>query len=276
MVINNNNVACCLCVRNCESYLTDIFKNLDLLSNEFLQFNVIFVYNDCSDNSEQLLQTYKNSKNFNVILINFTSNNSSFRTVRIANARNLCIDIIYNQLKNIDFHFMIDADDVNISPWNIQLIKKYINEDTWDSISFNREYYYDIWALLFKNYKHHAWGYCHPNAGCVITLMKKDIKKSLKNLESEIDLLDCYSAFNGFAIYRTEKFKNIKYDGIYSNIKQFISENDKQHTLEYIQNRIPINIKINENCFELCEHLYYHLSAIKFNNCRIRISKYCL
>ena len=106
--------------------------------------------------------------------------------------------------------------------------------------------------------------------------MKKDIKYALKNLDFENDLLDCYSAFNGFAIYRTEKFKNIRYDGIYSNIKQFISENDKQQTLKYINDRLPVNVEINEDCFELCEHLYYHLSAITYNNCRIRISKYCL
>jgi len=35
-----------------------------------------------------------------------------------------------------------------------------------------------------------------------------------------------------------------------------------------------VNLEINENNVESCEHLFYHLSAIKENNCRIRISKF--
>ena len=34
------------------------------------------------------------------------------------------------------------------------------------------------------------------------------------------------------------------------------------------------DVEINENKVESCEHLFYHLSAIKENNCRIRISKF--
>ena len=54
---------------------------------------------------------------------------------------------------------MIDADNVNISPWKISNITKYLDNDDWDSLSFNRSRYYDIWALLYGNIRHHCWGY---------------------------------------------------------------------------------------------------------------------
>ena len=31
---------------------------------------------------------------------------------------------------------------------------------------------------------------------------------------SDGELLNCYSAFNGFAIYKTQRFKDTRYDGI--------------------------------------------------------------
>ena len=134
-------IACCLCVRNCDKHLPKIFENLDLLSNEFLHFHVIFVYDNCQDDSPILLEQYKEKSAFNVHIINNDGNDDPNRTVRIANSRNKCLDVIYNDIKDLDYHIMIDADDVNEKKWNIDLIKCYLMEDTWDSLSFNRRHY---------------------------------------------------------------------------------------------------------------------------------------
>jgi hypothetical protein len=171
---------------------------------------------------------------------------------------------------------MIDADDVNIEKWDLEVIKKYLNDETWDALSFNRKVsgYYDIWALAFEDYKHHCWGFIPP-AQCrgICKKMADDITNKLNTL-SEYELLECWSAFNGFAIYRTYKFRDIKYDGSYENIKNIINNEEREITLNKLKNELEIPyLYINENYIECCEHLYYHFSAIQKNNARIRISK---
>jgi len=278
------NIACCLCVRNCEKFLTNIFKNIDLLKNNYNLYTII-VYDNCKDNSEKIIKEYQ-TKNVDKVYISKIENTSTYRTVRIAKARNECLNILYNQIKDIDFHIMLDADNVNTNTWNMDIINKYLNNfdnDNWDAISFNRKNYYDIWALLYDDFKHHCWGYKekeNPNkvSNKVTQYMKDDIANKLNKLKiSSQNSMQCFSAFNGFSIYKTQKFKDILYDGIYKNIKSLITDNERLQTLNFIKNKINNNnIYIDEKLTPHCEHIFYHLSAIKKNNCVIKISKFCL
>ena len=269
-------IVCCLCVRDCEKYLKDIFFNLDSLGNKLscLNFYIIFIYDNCIDNSSILLDEYKQNSKFNVIVINNENNTSKLRTVRISNSRNICLDIIENEIKNVDYHIFIDADDVNISIWDVDIIKDYIYNDNneWDILSFNRENYYDIWALLYDDFKHQCWGF---NTVLNITYMQNDIIDKLNNLDED-KLFECISAFNGFAIYRTNKLKNIKYDGTYESYDTLFSNEDKQNTLNKFKIELKLSnlefIEINKD-YDCCEHLYYNIIASRQNNARVRISK---
>lgn len=175
--IANKNVACCSTIKNCSYYLIGLFHNLETLGNYFNNFYIILVYDNCDDNSEQLLNMYKKSSKHNVIVVNNEHNNSKYRTERIANSRNVCLNIIYNEIKDVDFHMMIDADNVNHFKWNINLILYYLTKDNWDSLSFNRDYYYDIWALSYDNFRYHCWGY-NDYSNDVVAYMGKEIKKN--------------------------------------------------------------------------------------------------
>ena len=264
------NAACCLCVRDCEPYLYDIFNNLNNLRALFNDFHIIFVYDNCTDNSAQMLQQYKSTvKNNTNVIVSHITNNSPHRTVRIANARNKCLELMKGL--NIDFHFVIDADNVNTSPWNLSIVQHYLTDDRWDSISFNRRpCYYDIWALLYDDYKHHCWGYfgsCDP----VVSHMQIDISLKLRNLKS--DLYQVYSAFNGFAIYRTERFKGVKYDGLYKNFKPLLNDADRYKTQLILKHRLGMpDLTINDSMIEHCEHLYYHITS----KAKIYVSKHFL
>jgi glycosyltransferase involved in cell wall biosynthesis len=79
----NIKVCCCLCVRNCEKYLPKIFENLDLLSKEFSNFYVVFVFDNCYDQSELLLREYKEKSKIDVFIIHNENNNSPYIAVRI-------------------------------------------------------------------------------------------------------------------------------------------------------------------------------------------------
>ena len=266
------NIALCFCVRNCGKYLPDIFKNIELLKT--LNYNIfcIFVYDNCSDNSENLLFDYKRKYNDNVIIKKIL-NTSRLRTVRVAKARNVCMYVVYNELKNIDFHIMIDCDDIGAPKWNIDIIDKYLNNfdgDNWDCITFNKKDYYDIWALLYDDFKHHCWGF-GKESRAVIGVMKQNIVNKIQNSES--NNIQVISAFNGFGIYKTQRFEGFYYDGLYANFRPLVTNMERMKTIEAFK-----KLNLNVNLFltpECCEHLFYHLSAVKQGRI-IKISKFII
>uniref|UniRef100_A0A6C0J3P6 Glycosyltransferase n=1 Tax=viral metagenome TaxID=1070528 RepID=A0A6C0J3P6_9ZZZZ len=263
------NIAFLITLKNYDRFLK-YFNKLKYFPN----LTVIFVYDD-NDKLDNKFTNFKKESKFKVIYKKI-KNTSKFKTIRISNARNKCLEIL-DKLKHIDYHFVIDCNKINCMEWNINIFKKYLKEDTWDCLSFNRWKYYDIWALMYENIYHHCWGYNSRNI-CkkVIKVTKNDIKKKLSELKNN-ELFPCLSAFNGLAIYRTKKFKGIKYDGEYKNLKTIISDEQRDKTLNFLKNKWCLRdkkLEINENKVESCEHLFYHLSAIKENNCRIRISKF--
>jgi hypothetical protein len=78
------------------------------------------------------------------------------------------------------------------------------------------------------------------------------------------ELIPVYSAFNGFSIYKTDKFVNCKYDSKI-NLSLF-----PRSIIEKEQEITGCNIiHIMEGD---CEHRHFHLESIQKNNARIRIS----
>ena len=108
----------------------------------------------------------------------------------------------------------------------------------------------------------------------LLILPREDIQLRLKEMPIDT-LFECYSAFNGFGLYRTKKFRNIKYDGTYHSIKTLITDDERRSTLDFFKT-IVSDIELDESKIEQCEHIYYNMSAIKNNNARIRIAKDCI
>ena len=267
-----------------------IFKNIDRL-REHHQVFCIFVYDNCNDQTANRLLKYKqvHDSSSNVHIEELQGNNSKLRTVRIANGRNRCLEILetHEKYMDCDFHIMLDMDDVNAKPWNIDRINQYIDnfdQDDWDSISFNRDPYYDIWALMIDDFDHHVWGfgeYSRP----LVQYMKKYMKRKLDNCPQTVNSVDCRSAFNGFAIYKTHKFKDIRYDGTYSGFlkENLVSDKERQDCLEKYKIHLKNNnLRMKQCSFpflhsdEHCEHLYYHNMAIQKRDCKIKISKFSI
>lgn len=273
------NVAICSTIRNCGEHLPFIFENIQLLKSS-INFNIfcIFVYDNCTDNTEELLINYQKDNKESVIIEKII-NDSPLRTVRIAKARNACLEIVYKKLENISFHIMIDSDEIGVAKWNVDVINKYLNNfdnDDWDCISFNKNYYYDIWALLYDDIKHNCWGF-GKNSMNVVVEMGKDISNRLKKCKS--NSIKVISAFNGFAIYKTQRFEGFYYDGLYDNFKTLVTDEERNKTRKYLK-KYSINTKCEEinviyQNYEHCEHLFYHLSAFKKGRI-IKISKFMI
>jgi hypothetical protein len=91
------------------------------------------------------------------------------------------------------------------------------------------------------------------------------------NLLKEGELLPCISSFNGFSIYKTEKFLNCLYDGrVRLNIipkKYLLSHSNASKSSLIFKDYGHVNGK-----HEDCEHRIFHIMARQKNGAKIRIS----
>ena len=136
--------------------------------------------------------------------------------------------------------------------------------DKWDALSFNRRFYYDIWALsiepFFVNWADDKRPFENPE---VTQMMHEYITQKLKKSNG---LVECISAFNGFAIYKKAKFIKSHY------------EPDVRTTLAVMppvwveQTSRVLNRRIHTNWLEDCEHRHFHMKAVLEGGAKIRIA----
>jgi hypothetical protein len=255
---------CCICgtIKNIEKYLNKNLQNMELIGSLFEDYVIILYYDHSSDNTLQKIKDYQNKNNKLQIIIN-NDVPLHYRTHRIAKGRNECISMIKDKYSDYEYFVMMDCDDKCAYNMRLPLLKNYLtNDNNWDSLSFNHPAgYYDSWALSKRPFVvscHHF-----KNPGLAQEIIERIIKKTPKD-----KLIQCLSAFNGFAIYKTEKFIDCVYDGTFR--------------LDYIpKNLILENIRAAGKIYisqdkEDCEHRHFHFSAVFKNNARIMISPHCL
>jgi hypothetical protein len=251
----------CGAVKNCAPFLQRVFKNIEQLGSLFDDYEIVVYCDRSNDNSYKLLKEYgkKNSRltfYFNPIPV------SKFRTHRIAHARNECIKMFYTKFHDYPYFIMMDFDDVCSKPVNIDVLKKYLQEDTWDALSFNKNPYYDTWALSIHPF---VVSYRHVQNQENRTRYIQDI------LQNSNGLVSCMSAFNGFAIYRASKFVNCHYDGILR--LDLFPQSYLNHVMNITRNRFKFKKPGEESSvLEDCEHRSFHLMAINKNKARIMIA----
>jgi len=263
----------CGCVKNCAKYIDSVFANILEISKIFLNFKIVIAYDESTDNTLDKLNEYKN-KLGNVIII-MNNNKSNIRTENISNARNSIIEFITSDiLYSYEYFIMMDFDDVCSGKLDISVLLKYLNRNDWDALSFNKKNYYDIWALSFEPYICSCFQFDHYSSkgNEVVNLMKKEIVDKLSSI-NENQLLEVYSAFNGFSIYRTSKFINCKYEYLVSKNFKYISK-EKYYEIIHMLNssgKLTSNIYWNNRPSD-CEHRHFHLESKNKNNAKICIS----
>ena len=256
---------CCICgtVRNCEKYLDKVFNNIEQISSLFSDYIILIYYDNSDDNT---LTVLKNYQNLNPKLIYYVNTDPivfswNTRTFNIAKGRNWCIQTIKCFYSDWEFFIMMDFDDVCSDNIKLDVLSKNLIRNDWDSLSFNKKNYYDMWALSLYPYIHSC---LHFNIGQFngVDLTRRNFNQVLLKTPQN-SLIKCYSAFGGFAIYRTNKFLNCKYD---SKCRLDLIPN---HLLEKYINLVK---KITNSLSVDCEHRAFHYEAILLNNARIRIS----
>ena len=250
---------CCICgtVRNCGKYLNKIFENMEQIGGIFEDYVIIFYYDQSNDDTLQQIKDFQ-KRNSKVIFYNNTGEMLPYRTHRLALGRNKCLELIRQEYSDYEYFIMMDCDDRCAKNMKINLLKNYLTRYDWDALSFDHpDGYYDTWALSIGPY---VLSCHHLTNGLKCQKYVSDLIK----LTPRQRLIACYSAFNGFAIYRTNKFLNCHYDGRFR--VDYIPANLIKQNLLYAGGFNGGQRK------EDCEHRFFHFQSIKKNGARIRIS----
>jgi hypothetical protein len=265
----------CGCARNSGKFLPKVFNNIKIIAELFEDYHIVIAYDNSDDNTYEILQEYKSLYGEKMQILLNPNQLTLSRTQNISNARNTLIDYVYNPSNpNYEYFIMMDMDDVCSGQINIDALKYNLSRTDWDSVSFNRNFYYDIWALSIDPFYISCWHWSkewiHGTPYFAI-LMKSFIEQSIA-ATSKMELLDCKSAFNGFAIYRKSKFENCVYKNSFIENLEFLSYNEIENN-NRVFNRYDKSIKfIWTHVDDDCEHKHFHFQAIEKNKAKIKIS----
>ena len=204
---------CCICgtVKNCGPYLQKVLSNMVKIGSLFNDYQIVIYYDKSNDNTLDILKRYQQENSRILFYVN-SKPMSPFRTHNLAIARNFCLNFVRENREKFPFFIMMDCDDVNCKEVNTDILKKYLYRNDWDGLSFNTDpKYYDVWALSIYPF---CFSYNHFNNNYKFHhIITNYIDILLKAAKKENKLLECISSFNGFSIYRTNKFLNTYYDG---------------------------------------------------------------
>ena len=262
---------CCICgpVKNCGPYLRKVFDNIEKIGSLFDDYKIVIFYDKSNDNTLDILKEYQ-LKNPRLLFYVNKNPTTPFRTHNIAYARNHCLKYIRENVKTFPYFIMMDFDDVNCKNVDVEPLRRSLNRGDWDGLSFNSSpQYYDIWGLSIWPY---CFSYNHFNDNYNYHGIIKDyVMRKLLSLKPG-QLLPCISSFNGFSIYRTNKFLKTYYDGrVRSDLfsKEFIQAHAKAQKSRTLVYRDYGHIK---GRYEDCEHRAFHQMARQNSGARIMIS----
>tara|TARA_B100001758_G_C18400652_1_gene608766 strand:- start:1104 stop:1925 length:822 start_codon:yes stop_codon:yes gene_type:complete len=249
----------CGCVKNCEQYLNNVFKNIEQIQKLFEKSRIIISFDISNDFTLKRLIELKKYFDIDIIINKDALTNS--RTVNIERARNKILNKIYNEYSDYTYFIMIDMDDVSSKPINVNVLQEVFREDKiniWDGLFFNNANYYDFWALNFKDFQYSCWH--SSNVKRLINLMNKEFKQESEGKE----FIECQSAFGGFGIYKINRFINCNYRSLI-DLTLFNTQSIKN-----VYEKYGIQYIFNPNIYD-CEHRYFNLNAIRQNNVRLFI-----
>jgi predicted O-linked N-acetylglucosamine transferase (SPINDLY family)/ssDNA-binding Zn-finger/Zn-ribbon topoisomerase 1 len=282
-IINNSeklkNVYICGTLNNCTVFLDKVFSNIDKLIGLFNDYKIIICYDNMNEKSLDKLE--KKKAKYNMELIHVLENEDIFhidmRSQRISNARNEYLKYIRKENKD-DFEYFIvmDMDDVCAGNIDLHAITHHLkNNSLWDALSFNKPHYYDIWALSIEPYLLSCWHF--PYSKDIVHAMENYVSDKLNTLD-KYDLLECQSAFNGFAIYKKSKFIDCEYNWRIKNIRNYVNNDQVKKNEEALGKTFSINTSYHSGVHAMtdCEHRQFHMEAIRKHNAKIRISPICL
>lgn len=227
-------------VKNCQNTIAKDIERLKSSVPVCKSLEFLIIESDSSD--QTILELSKLSTkidNFKFISLGNLADKLPSRTQRLAFCRNVYVEEIEKNFKDVSYVIISDLDDIN-KKLNIDSINSCFNRLDWDMCAANQKGpYHDIWAL-----KHNLWNPADPYKQIAffkpfsysflnkyLNIYSKMIKIPMNNNWIQVE-----SAFGGIAIYKRQCFDfGARYKGI------------------------------DELGNEVCEHISFHEDLVKMN-----------
>lgn len=180
-----------------------------------------------------------------------------FRTGRLSRGRNSCLylvrDIVDKKNQSWDdiIFVNIDLDDINGYPFRTDVFQNALlpeNLKEWDVLTFNRDPYYDYWALRYSGYDLNIMVH-GGKAGWWKFTVHKEFGESILN-PSPLKWFPVYSAFNGIAFYKLNYTRHCRFNG--------------EHAWDD-------STTVNHTYVEDCEHVAFQKCMGNKNNAKVVI-----
>ena len=227
-------------VKNCQNTIAKDIERLKSSIPKYKSLEFLIIESDSSD--QTILELSKLSTkidNFKFISLGKLSDKLPSRTQRLAFCRNVYVEEIEKNYKDVSYVIISDLDDIN-KELNINSITSCFNKSGWDMCSANQNGpYFDIWAL-----RHDLWNPVDPYkqlsffksfSNSIINKYANIYSKMIK-IPINNDWIQVESSFGGIAIY-------------------------KRHCFDFGARYIGLDKLGNE----LCEHISFHKELVKMN-----------
>jgi hypothetical protein len=266
-----------LCVKDNAVGLPKVFDNIHHIRHLFTECAVIAYYDRSNDNSLELTRSLGKRYGITTIVLNAdaTLTTDGMRTVKIARARNGVLSELYTNPAFSDYELfaMMDSNDHScqgdVCP---DVIRRYLTREfygEWDSLSFARKPYYDLWAYSSGAFQIGCW--CYPpgalgggtTASRYQDMMKQQINATILASENAGKLVEVDSAFCGFALYKKDVFRGCHYNGMNSTKymdPKLLGENMRMFRLT----------RNHQKCD--CEHRHFHMMAKQLRGAKIMVA----
>ena len=266
------------CAKNCGPHIAPVFENIAKIATFFDDVRIVIALGQSEDDTLFALNLMR--AKYPHLSITFIYNPDGekmpIRPQRIAASRNTLLTHIRNTRddggKKWTHMVMLDMDNVSSSPIDTEVFRITLRQDAeWDAVSFNSPIYYDIWALSYKPFTVSCWNW-GMHSKSVVHFMMEDIKARLKSLKSG-ELFECYSAFNGLAIYKLDKFIDCTYNHITAPLDKLDSD-DVEYSVGFFRHIFNDARTNYQRPFydQDCEHRAFHEEARIKHGARIRIT----
>ena len=281
--VSHEKILICGVGKNVAIRLSNLIGYMEQFGSYFADYQILLYENDSTDETVDLMNQHAGrNPHIHFVSEKFQDEELFPRTVRIARARNKVLDMAKNPLYS-DYKFLVMTDLDLLRDWAIpEMLVSIQNSDHWDAvfangIFANPHFYYDRYAFRNSEYPFgpellgdHFWD---------------EVFTSWFQVLSQTAWIPVYSAFGGFAIYKTSIILHFTYSGTVTDelaeYYQVIAANlpSSSPHLEYYLNKNglggtsrPLPIVFCENSkferkdlpstppYTCCEHLPLHAS----------------
>jgi hypothetical protein len=252
------------CARDCARALPSVLDNVSRMAETFDQAAFVWVENDSVDDTKRLLTAWcKGRPDAHIIGLDGLGQAERARTRRIEFARNTYVAFMrLRQLGSFDFTVMLDMDEVNAQPLDIDAFRRAVafiadRPDTAGVFANQGGPYYDQWALRHpERCPGDIWEeVCDRVARDGLSdaeAFKIAVLDRLFTLPPDADPLEVDSAFGGLAIYRTAH--------VLANPNAYVGERvkvmDAQGRLVSVRMQACEHVAFNRGLRGMGKHLY--------------------